>query len=179
MAVHNRTPPRTIITLREKGYILKQPSAWSLTELKPISDEAKAYSKRLLTAGNLGIVLWILIDAVACWFFNPILGWVFLIAAFGLIFVILRRLGCSSCYYCKSCTMGFGKLADLFFGQGYMAGVNSSLTLKIIFVYGLLGFVPLAFLTVSIIQEFTVTKIAVLALLLILLSYSGSRRKPK
>ena len=145
--------------------------------MNPISDEAKAYSKRLLTAGNLGIVLWILIDAVACWFFNPILGWVFLIAAFGLIFVILRRLGCSSCYYCKSCTMGFGKLADLFFGQGYMAGVNSSL--KIIFVYGLLGIVPIVPLAISIIQEFAVTKIAVLALLLILLSYSGSRRKPK
>ena len=75
--------------------------------------------------------------------------------------------------------MGFGKLSDLFFGQGYMAGVNSSLTLKIIFVYGLLGIIPIVFLAVSIIQEFTVTKIAVLALLLILLSYSGSRRKPK
>jgi hypothetical protein len=148
-------------------------------ELKPISNEAKAYSKRLLTAGNLAIALWIMLDAVACWFFNPILGWVFLIAAFGLIFVILRRLGCSSCYYCKSCTMGFGKLADLFFGQGYMAGINSSLTLKIIFVYGLLGIVPIAFLAVSILQGFAVTKIAVLALLLLLLFYSGSRRKPK
>lgn len=75
--------------------------------------------------------------------------------------------------------MGFGKLADLFFGQGYMAGVNSSLTLRIIFVYGLLGIVPIAFLAVSIIQELTITKIVVLAFLLILLSYSGSRRKPK
>jgi hypothetical protein len=162
-----------------EGLHIKAAVSMALTELKTISDEAKAYSKRLLTAGNLAIVLWILIDAVACWFFNPIIGWVFLIAAFALIFVILRRLGCSSCYYCKSCTMGFGKLADLFFGQGYMAGVNSSLTLKIIFVYGLLGLVPIAFLAVSIIQEFAVTKIAVLALLLIFLSYSGSRRKPK
>jgi hypothetical protein len=162
-----------------EGYILKQPSAWFLMELKPISDEAKAYSKRLLTAGNIAIALWIVLDAVACWFFNPIIGWVFLISAFGLIFVILRRLGCSSCYYCKSCTMGFGKLADLFFGQGYMAGVNSSLTLKIIFVYILLCIAPIAFLSISIIQEFAVTKIAVLALLLLLLSYSGSRRKPK
>jgi hypothetical protein len=165
-----------------KGYILKQPSAWFLTELNPISDEevkAKAYSRTLLTAGNIGIVLWILFDAVACGFFNPILGWVFLMVAFGLIFVILRRLGCGSCYYCKSCTMGFGKLADLFFGQGYMAGVNSSLTLRIIFVYGLLGLVPIAFLTLSILQEFAVAKIAVLTVLLIFLLYSGSRRKPR
>jgi hypothetical protein len=149
------------------------------TRLKPISDEAKAYSKRLLTAGNLAIALWIIIDAVACGFFNPILGWLFLVSALILIFAILRRMGCSSCYYCKSCTMGFGKLADLVFGQGYMAGVNSSLSLKIVFVYGLLGIAPIAFLTSSIMQEFTATKIAVLALILLLLFYSGSRRKPK
>ena len=93
-----------------------------------------------------------------------------------MVFAILRRMGCSSCYYCKSCTSGFGKIADLFFGSGYMAGINSSLTLKIIFVYALLGIVPIAFLVVSIIQEFAVTKIAVLALLLLLLFYSGSRK---
>ena len=141
-----------------------------------ISNEAKDYSKALLTVGNLGIVLWILLGAVACWFFNPILGLLFLVSAVVLIFAILRRMGCSSCYYCKSCTMGFGKLADLFFGEGYMAGVNSSLTLKIIFVYILLGVIPIAFITVSVIQDFAATKIAVLALLLVLLLYSGSRR---
>ncbi len=148
-------------------------------ELKAISNEAKEYSKTLLTVGNLGVVLWIVLGAAACWFFNPIIGWLFLVSAFALIFAVLRRLGCSSCYYCKSCTMGFGKLADLFFGSGYMAGVNSSLTLKIVFVYILLGVIPIAFLTVSIIQEFAATKIAVLAGLLLLLFYSGSRRKPR
>ena len=74
--------------------------------------------------------------------------------------------------------MGFGKLADLFFGRGYMVGVNSSLALKVIFT-ALLGIVPLVFLTVSILQEFAVTKIAVLAALLLLLFYSGSRKKPQ
>jgi len=145
-------------------------------ELKPISNEAKEYSKALLTVGNLAIALWIVLSTVACWFFNPIMGWLFLVSAFILIFAILRRLGCSSCYYCKTCTMGFGKIADLFFGSGYMAGVNSSLTLKIIFVYILLGVIPIAFITVSIIQEFVTTKIAVLMLLLVLLFYSGSKR---
>jgi len=159
-----------------ESYILKQPWAWLLTELKRISDEAKIYSKALLTVGNLAIVLWIMLGAVACWFFNPLLGLVFLISAIALIFAILRRLGCSSCYYCKTCTMGFGKLADLFFGSGYMAGVNSSRPLKIIFAYILLGVIPIAFLTVSIIQEFAATKTAVLAFLLVLLFYSGSRR---
>ena len=148
-------------------------------ELETISSEAKAYSKALLTGGNLGIVLWIGLSAVACWFFNQIIGWLYLVSALVLIFAILRRLGCSSCYYCKSCTMGFGKLSDLFFGSGSMAGVNSSLTLKIIFVYLSLGVVPIAFLAFSLMQEFAVTKIGVLAVLLLFLFYSGSRRKPR
>ena len=179
MAVQNRTQPRTIITLREKGYILKQPTAWLLMELKPISNEAKEYSKTLLTLGNLAIALWIVMSAIACWFFNPLLGWFFLVSAFIMVFVILRRLGCISCYYCKSCTMGFGKLADLLFGSGHMAGVNSSIRLKIVFVYGLLGLVPLIFLAVSIMQEFAIVKIGVLAFLLFLLLYSGTRKEPQ
>ena len=73
--------------------------------------------------------------------------------------------------------MRFGKLSDLFFGSGYMAGINSSLALKIIFVYILLGVVPIAFLAFSIMQEFAVTKIAFLAVLMLLLFYSDSRRK--
>jgi hypothetical protein len=145
--------------------------------VKPISDEKKGYSKSLLILGNLGIVLWIGIGAVACWFFNPILGWLFLVSAFVMIFAILRRLGCNSCYYCKSCTSGFGKLADLFFGSGYMAGVNSSAGLKAFFVYVLLGLIPIGFLAFSIIQDFAATKIAVLVFLLLLLFYSGVSKK--
>jgi hypothetical protein len=75
--------------------------------------------------------------------------------------------------------MGFGKLSDLFFGSGYMAGVNLSVKLKRFFVYGLLSLVPIAFLAVSIIQEFAASKIVVLVLLLILLFYSGTRKKPQ
>jgi len=144
-------------------------------ELKPIDNEANLYSKNLLTFGSFNIALWIVLSAVACWFFNQFLGFLFHISALILIFAILRRHGCSSCYYCKTCTMGFGKLADLFFGSNSMAGVNSSRSLKIIFVYGLLGAVPIGFLVVSFMQEFAVTKIAVLAFLLFFLLYSGSR----
>jgi len=144
-----------------------------------ISTDSKEYSKSLLIFGNLAIVLWIVVGAISCWFFNPLAGWLFLVLALALVFAILRRLGCNSCYYCKSCTMGFGKLSDLFFGNGYMAGVNSSVGLKLVFVYGLLGIVPIAFLTVSIMQEFAASKIIVLMLLLLLLFYSGSRKKSR
>jgi hypothetical protein len=145
--------------------------------LTSISTDSKGYSKSLLIFGNLAIALWIVLGAISCWFLNPLAGLLFLVLALALVFGILRRLGCNSCYYCKSCTMGFGKLSDLFFGDGYMAGVNSSVALKLVFVYGVLGLVPIIFLTVSIMQEFAVSKIVVLAFLLLLLVYSGSRKK--
>jgi len=148
-------------------------------ELTAISIEQKAYSKSLLVLGNIAIVVWIVLGAVSCGFFNPLAGWFFLVLALLLIFVILRRLGCNSCYYCKACTMGFGKLADLFFGDGYMAGVNSSVGLKLVFVYGLLGIVPIAFIAVSIMQEPVASKLAVLVFLVLLLLYSGTRKKPR
>ena len=131
----------------------------------------------MLIFGNLGILFWTVIGAIACWFFNPVLGWVFLVFAFVMVFAILRRLGCNSCYYCKSCTSGFGKLADLFFGSGYMAGVNSSAGLKVFFAYVLLGLVPISFLAVSIIQEFAASKVVVLVFLLLLLFTSGVSKK--
>jgi hypothetical protein len=142
-----------------------------------MSNDKRDYSKTLLILGNLGIALWIVLGAIACWFFNPLLGWLFLVSAFMLVFAILRRLGCNSCYYCKSCTSGFGKLADLFFGSGYMAGVKSSTGLKAFFVYGLLGLVPMGFLAVSVVQDFALTKIAVLVFLLLLLLSSGVSKK--
>jgi hypothetical protein len=148
-------------------------------EMTLISTGPKEYSKSLLVFGNLAIVLWIVLGAISCGFFNSLVGLLFLFLALVLVFGLLRRLGCNSCYYCKSCTMGFGKLSDLFFGNGYMAGVNSSVGLKLIFVYGLLGLVPIAFLAVSIIQEFAASKIVVLGFLLLLLLYSGSRKKPQ
>lgn len=137
----------------------------------------KEYSKSLLIFGNVAIALWIVLGAISCWFFNPLVGWLFLVLALVLVFAILRRLGCNSCYYCKTCTMGFGKLSDLFFGSGTMAGVNSSVRLKLVFVYGLLSLFPLAFLAVSIMREFAASKIVVLLFLLFLLLYSGTRRK--
>jgi len=75
--------------------------------------------------------------------------------------------------------MGFGNLSDLFFGSGYMASVNSSVGLKFVFGYSLRGLVPIIFLAVSIIQEFAVSKIAVLVFLLLILLYSGTKKKPR
>ncbi len=37
-----------------------------------------------------------------------------------MVYAVLRRIGCSSCYKCKACTSGFGRLAGAFFGKGFV-----------------------------------------------------------
>ena len=69
----------------------------------------------------------------------------YLIAVAGIIYAILRRLGCSSCYRCKTCTSGFGRLAGAFFGKGYVKKESVSNRFGIIaFIYFLLCPVPAA-----------------------------------
>ena len=78
----------------------------------------------LLVFGNLAILLWTILAAFAFWLTYPILTWIFLLLALAMVFFLLRRLGCSSCYNCKSCTSGFGRLAGWFFGRRELKDVN-------------------------------------------------------
>ena len=78
-----------------------------------------------------------------------------------IIYVILRRLGCSSCYKCKTCTSGFGRLAGAFFGRGFVkkesVGNRSDLSA---FVYFLLLVVPVAVLFFMLWQAFSFVQVS-------------------
>jgi hypothetical protein len=157
--------------LRVKSYILKQPPAWSLTELKKHQRRSKSVLEKAayrrqprncpLDTHRRSCLLVLQSDSR--------LGFPH------------RRFRPHLCHTAKARLQLLLLLQILHHGfrETSRLILRTSLTLKIVFVYGLLGIVPIAFLAVSIIQELTVIKIAVLALLLILLSYSGSRRKPK
>ena len=76
--------------------------------------------------------------------------------------------------------MGFGKIADLFFGEGTMIGVKSSTTLKLTFSYIILGIIPTACILASVAQEpLTIPKVTVQATILAFLLYSSTRKPPK
>ncbi len=107
--------------------------------------------------------------------FNQVFGWLLLIVAAGAVYLILRRLGCSSCYYCKSCTSGFGRLAGVFFGTGYLKkGSVGNRHVLIGFMYVLLAPVPVAFLVMPLLGTFSVLETVVLVLVLALFAYSLS-----
>ncbi len=75
------------------------------------------FKRSPLVLGNLAVLLWSILATVAIWLTDPAMAWVFFLLAFAVLFFILRRLGCSTCAYCKSCTAGFGRIAGWYFGD--------------------------------------------------------------
>ena len=130
---------------------------------------------------NLVMALWIASGTIAGWFLHPLIGWIYLAVALLMVGVVLRKLVCTNCYYYgKWCGTGWGKLSALFFKEGEMERFGQSVGVKLApLTYGLLSLIPLVLIIISIVQEFTVFKIVVLAVLLLVSVYSGflSRKK--
>jgi hypothetical protein len=146
-----------------------------LGESKALSEERLGLKRQFLVLGNLMLVAWVFIAFGGIWFYNQVFSYLLLVFTVAMIFLILRRLGCSSCYYCKTCTSGFGRLAGAFFGTGYTKkGSVGNRTGLLSFIYFLLFPLPVALLALSLSTEVSVLKILVLALLLVISTCSLS-----
>jgi hypothetical protein len=131
------------------------------------------FPRTLVVFGNLAILSWVLLAFFAATFANQLYAWLFLLFAATFVFLILRRQGCSSCYYCKSCTSGFGRLAGWFFGAKQHKDISNKGALFLVGItYFLLVLVPMWILAGSLIQEVTGLKAVVLACLLLFTAYS-------
>lgn len=139
------------------------------------------YPKTSIILGNLMMILWIALGTIACWFFSPLVAWIYLASAIIMVGIVLRKLVCTNCYYYdKWCGTGWGKLSALLFKEGSLEEFPTSTGVKLApITYGLLSLIPLIFIIISIVQGFTVPKVIVLALLLLVSFYSGfiSRKK--
>ncbi len=106
-------------------------------------------------------------------FYNPLYGWIYLVALAFIIYIILRRLGCNSCYRCKTCTSGFGRLAGAFFGKGFVKKESVGNRIGVIaFVYFLLLPLPAAVLLFVLSAAFSYVEVLVLVCLLAVATYS-------
>ncbi|KGP75013.1 hypothetical protein JT05_13015 [Desulfosporosinus sp. Tol-M] len=84
-------------------------------EIKIYEQGLEEYSKTSIILGNFLMLLWIVLGAVACWFLYPLAAWIYLFFAIIMVFVFLRKLVCTDCYYYdKWCCTGWGKLSALF-----------------------------------------------------------------
>lgn len=138
-----------------------------------MTEEKVEFTRRLIVLGNLGLLAWVFLAFVAVLFYYFIYSWGYLILEVAVIYLILRRLGCSSCYKCKACTSGFGRLAGAFFGKGSVKKESVGNRWGIVgFVYFLLFPFPAAILVLSISEAFSFLKVLVLFCLLVVSIYS-------
>ncbi len=134
---------------------------------------AKDYSKKRLILGNLAIILWIGLGALSCTLFYPLAALLFFGLAAFLVFYELGKHGCVTCFYCKTCTIGMGKLPELFFGKNGTANVNRRALKVFPFVYLLLSAVPIILTVISFFEEATAYKATLLATILAFSLYTG------
>jgi uncharacterized membrane protein YfcA len=133
------------------------------------------YTRTLLVFGNVAILLWTITATIALWFYNQAAAWIFPLLTAAIIYVFLRRIGCNTCAYCKTCTMGFGRISAWFFGKRQLKDLNNKTALAFVaIIYVLLALIPEAFLTISTFQEFTTLKITLLSCLLLISIYSAT-----
>ena len=139
--------------------------------------KAKEYSKFEFVFGNLAIILWISLGAFSCALFYPLAGFAYFVLMSFLIFSEIGKHGCVTCYYCKTCTIGIGKLPEFFFKQEGTTNVNRKAQRLFPFVFVLLSVVPLVLVGFSVIQELVFYKIVLFATILVFSVYNGIVRR--
>ncbi len=131
------------------------------------------FNRSLLVLGNLALLAWVLVASMSVIIANQLYGVLLLVFSAAVIWLILRRAGCSSCYYCKSCTSGFGRLAGYFFGNRAMKDMGNKTAVGFVgVVYFLLVPVPLLYLVSSLVQGFQPIPASLFVCLLLLTCYS-------
>ncbi len=140
--------------------------------MSTVEEKIETTKSRLLS-GNLLVAIWIIVGTVGCWLVTPLFGWLFLGFSSFSILIIIRRLLCNSCYYCKSCTKGFAKLSILFLGANRIPGLSKGSILGMTAtVYVILTVLPGSLLTNSVLQEFTLLKFIALSCLVAITLYA-------
>ena len=151
------------------------------TKIDIFEQGLEEYPKTSIILGNLMMILWIALGTIACWFFSPLVAWIYLASAIIMVGIVLRKLVCTNCYYYdKWCFTGWGKLSALFFKKGSIEKFGTSVGIRLApITYGLLSVIPIILIIIALIQEFTVLRIVVLILLLIVSFYSATVSRKK
>lgn len=125
--------------------------------------------------GNILMLVWMGLGFWGIWFISPLFAWIYLGMGLLMVYVILRKMVCTSCYYYgKRCAIGWGKLASMLFKKGDVSKFPENPGIKVApATYGLLSLIPLVFIVIGLIQGVTALKITALVLLLGISAYSG------
>lgn len=133
----------------------------------------KYYAMPELLLGNLLIAVWILLGSLSFAIYYPLAAVPFIAVASFLVFYKIGKKGCVTCYYCKNCTIGMGKLPSLFFKHERTANVNVKALKLFPWTFLLVSAVPIILFVVSLFQEVTAVRVALLCAVLAFSLYSG------
>jgi hypothetical protein len=137
----------------------------------------KYYAMPELLLGNLAIAVWILLGSLSFAIYYPLTAVPYIAVAAFLVFYKIGKKGCVTCYYCKNCTIGMGKLPSLFFKGERTANVNVKVLKLFPWTYLLMSAVPVALIAVSLFQEVTAFRVALLCGVLAFSLYSGAVKR--
>jgi len=112
------------------------------------------------------LISWIILGSYALSFIHIVLFWVYLISVSFGVYFILRKKCCKTCFYCKGCTVGFGKLPELFFRKDGTDNVTKNGVKTFFFLFPLMSLLPAILVSVSIIENFSYEKLVVLILIM-------------
>ena len=138
-----------------------------------MAEEKLEFTRKLLVLGNLALLAWVFLVFISVLLYTWLYSWLYLILSAFMVYAVLRRIGCGSCYQCKTCTSGFGRLAGVFFGRGFVKKASVGNRIGVIaFIYFLLLPLPATLLSISLVNAFSFVKVLVLVCLLAVSVYS-------
>ncbi|MFH1786322.1 MAG: hypothetical protein ABH829_01560 [archaeon] len=151
------------------------------SKIKLYAKGIESYLISTVILGNFMMLSWIALGTMATRFFSPLIAQAYLAIALIMVYVVLRKLVCTNCYYYgKWCPTGWGKLSARLFKKGKVDEFANSIGVKLApATYGLLSLVPIVLIIISLWQAFTSSKVVVLVLLLLVSAYSGSIGRKK
>lgn len=113
-----------------------------------MTEEKLVFTRVLLVGGNILLLTWFFLAFFSVLFYNFLYGWLYLVFLAFIVYAVLRRIGCSTCYKCTTCTSGFGRLEGAFFGRNFVKKESVGNRFVVVaFVYVLLLPLPVVLLS--------------------------------
>jgi hypothetical protein len=144
-------------------------------EIKINDKGLEKYPISTVIFGNIIMLLIMIVGTVAVWYLLDWWAWLYLAISLIMVYFVMRKLVCRNCYYYdKWCALGWGKLSAKMFKKGKIEEFAESPGLKFApAVYGLMMFIPIIAIIISIVLIFDYTKIGILILLILFSIYSA------
>ncbi len=142
--------------------------------IKLFDEGLEEYPMSVVLIENLVLAIWILLGTIVILQESLIIGVFYVAGALLMILVVMRKIICTHCYYYgKRCHVGWGKISSLLFKKGNIETFSTCSGQKVApLLFMLLALIPMLFGIGSLVRDFRIYKLVLVALLLSAILYS-------